>query len=213
MNRILLTTFTFVALSFVVTPEAFGEAVSQDESHGHHHGHGHAHHGSFHHGHQMDAAETAEEAAKKCEGQLEEIKGAGVDLPADKKAEFDYNLKIAGVEAKTLKGTENQGHSKKHSHSCHRHLKDAEKIVSRHKKDLARQKKAEERKASALARKAEREAAKAKREAEKAERAATHQHKNHEHEKQSALDHGRSEGASQEVPGADAAKPITEEKK
>lgn len=213
MNRILLTAFASVALSFATIPEAFGTPASQDEPKAHH---GHEH-GSSHHDNKMDAGKTADEMAKECEAHLEKIKDSGSSLPTDKKAEFEYSLEIAGVEAKALKDL-NHKDPKKHAHSCQRHLKNAEQIVRKHENYLAHEKKMEERKAKveerkekALARKAEREAAKAKREAEKAERAAAHHDKTHE--KESALDHGKSEGASKEVPGADAEKPITEEKK
>ncbi|MCE3231404.1 MAG: hypothetical protein K0R52_1332 [Alphaproteobacteria bacterium] len=198
MNRILLTALASVALSFAVTPDAFGETHPQ-------HNHDHAHH--------IEAGKTADEMAKECEERLGAIKDTGANLPAGQKAEFDYALEIAGIEVKALKDPSHGKDFKKHAHSCQRHLGNAEHIVKKHEKHVAHEKKmeerkakAEERKAKAIARKTEREAAKAKREAEKAEKAAAH-HAQH-HGKENGLDHGVSDGASKEAPGADAEKPL-----
>ena len=211
MNRILLSILASAALSFTTTPAAFAELTPHKLHHGHSHSHGHGHHHAHHH-HQVDASKTAEEMAKECEEHLEKIKDAGATLPADnKKADFDYNLKIANVEIETLRDV-NLKDFKKHAHSCHHHLKKAEQIVRQHENHVAYEKKMEERKAKAEERKANAAARKAKREADKAERAAakaasaTHHDKHHEQE--ASLDHGQSEGASKEAPGSEAAKPM-----
>lgn len=208
MNRILPSVLASVALSFTTTPAAFGDVGH----HGHSHSHDHGHHHARHHHHKVDPGKTAEEMAKECEERLGKVKDAGSTLPADnKKAEFDYNLKIANVEIETLRDV-NLKDFTKHAHSCHHHLKKAEQTISQHEHHLAYEKKMEERKEKAAARKAKREADKARREADKAERAAakaeaaTHHDKHHEQE--AGLDHGQSEGASQAEPGSEAAKPM-----
>jgi hypothetical protein len=215
MNRIFLTLIASVALSSLTSLQSFADPSHRASPH--------------------DKAGTenlTEEMTKACEGHFEKIKDAGSSLPADKKAEFDYDLEIVNLEIKVLKDA-NHKDPKRHAHSCHQHLKNAENIVKKHEDYMTREKKkeerkakAEERKAKAEARKAEREAAKAKREAEKAEKAAHHhakeeeKSKHHEkenlptHENKDGLDHGKSEGASKEEPGADIApKPDTPETK
>ncbi len=214
MNRILLSVLASAALSFTTTPAAFGDLAPHEAHHGHSHSHEHGspnHHHAHHH-HKVDASKTAEEVAKECEERLGKVKDAGATLPADhKKAEFDYNLKIANVEIETLRDV-NLKDFKKHAHACHHHLKKAEQIVRQHENHMAHEKKMEERKAKAEERKANAAARKAKREADKAERAAakaaaaTHHGKHHEQE--AGLDHGQSEGASKEAPGSEAAKPM-----
>ena len=215
MNRIFLTLFASVALYSLTSLQSFAE---------------HSHQAS--HDHKITAEKPAEEMTKACEDHFEKIKNAGSSLPADKKAEFDYDLEIVNIEIKALKDPNHKDH-KRHAHSCHRHLKEAENIARKHEDHMIREKKkeerkarAEERKAKAEARKAEREAAKAKREVEKAEKAAHHHDKHEEekaekaahhhdkhhekeglpsHESKDGLDHGKSEGASKEEPGSDVA--------
>lgn len=210
MNRILLTILASVAFSSSITPEAFGALASPDEQTAHQHDHVH---------HDKSGPEkTAAEMAKECEERLEKIKNAGASLPADLKADFDYTLKLAGVEIEALKDVNLKNH-KKHAIFCHRHLRDADQIIKRHEHQLAREKKAEERKAKmeerklrAEERKAKAEERKAKREAEKA---AAHHDKdpNKDKVKDDGLDHGRSEGSDKTAPGSEAAKPAIEEKK
>jgi hypothetical protein len=213
MNRIFLSALASVALSCASAPEILGE-----------HGHHHEHHGHHAHHDKMDAGKTAEEMAKECEDRMGKIKDAGASLSPDMKAEFDYNLEIAGIEIKALRDVNHKDH-KKHDTSCHRHLSTAEHILKKHEHQLAHEKKMEERKAKAAERKAradERKAKaeerKAKREADKAAHKAAAHHEHH-HAKEatpaleSAHDNGRTEGADTRAPGSEAEKLAAEEKK
>ena len=157
--------------------------------------------------------DNKEEMARECDQHLEQLKDAGAPLPDDKKAEFDYNLEIAAIEAKALKDA-NHKDPKRHAKSCQSRLNEARHIVKKHADQVAREKRKEERKArdeerkkKAEARRAEREAAKTKREAERAEKMA-HPHHDKNTETSDGFDHGKSEGASKEEPGTEAAKPM-----
>lgn len=206
MNRILLTALASVAL---ISSKGLAQHNPVDHPT---HPQAHSHHDKKMH------EKSPEEMTKGLEEQVEKIKSAGASLPAGLKAEFDYNLEIAGVEIKALKDANIKDH-KKHALSCHRHIASAELILKKHEHFVAREKKMEEkrakaaeRKARADQRKAQAEERKAKREAERAARQHNkEQHKDHKtgHVKSSGLDHGKSEGADKSVPGSEAAKPTS----
>jgi len=169
----------------------------------------------------MEPRRTNGEMAKECEERMTKVKEAGTSLPAPWKTEFEYNLKIVGIECEVLKDPTVMD-TKKHMVSCHNHLNAAEHIIRRYDRQVAHEKrmeerkaeaekrkareeerraKAEERRAKAAERKAMREAAKAKRAAAKAERETINHNKmlakNSSHDN---LDHGTLEGAGKSVP-------------
>jgi len=73
---------------------------------------------------------TGPELAATCEEHMNKIKDTGSSLSPEWKAEFDYNLKIATIEIEALRDPNHKDHHK-HSASCHRHVKAAERIVKR----------------------------------------------------------------------------------
>jgi hypothetical protein len=208
MNRILLTALASVALLSSQSLATSHPVEHPAQPHAHHHDH------YAHHHHHKKGEKTREEMTKEFEEQVGTVKNAGASLPADVKAEFDYNLEIAGVEISALKNANIKDH-KKHALSCHRHIANAEQILKKHEHFIAREKKMEEKKAKAAERKAradqrkaQAEERKAKRDAEKAARQHNKEHKQ-AHVKASGQDNGRIEGVDTTPPGSEAAKPAS----
>lgn len=96
---------------------------------------------------------TGSELATDCENAMNDVKDTGASLSPEWKAEFDYNLKIVAVEIEAMRDPSHRD-SRKHSASCHRHLKMAKRYVERNAKKEERLEKAATRKAKAEERRA-----------------------------------------------------------
>ena len=141
MNKLLLSAIASLAMSLSSVAES---SLASTE-----------HHQGVHQG------KTGVELAAICEEHMNKIKDTGASLSPEWKAEFDYNLKIVAIEIEAMRDP-NHRDSRKHSGSCHRHLKTAERYVQKNAKKEERAEKVAARKEKAAARKAKAEERKAK---------------------------------------------------